>query len=324
MVRIEVGLHDPATTQGGGGEQLVQGGVLRVGHAVFHRFEQVAQRCGPPGEFDRVLGGRRLQQVHLAFGEGFRGHSVGQVREEPNDHLGVGDTDRPGVHRGGGVRPFDEGFAEVHDLRGRTRSDARHPGQPRCRRTRTQGFRRAPGFQVRDQAHPQRLQVTDALAHRTRRRHQLGLDQTPRFNPARVSEHNVQVHKSNTSTNQCARRASVFEHFSVTRCESACRAKRGQLCTNTIRTVDAVPQHLLVRRGESASENASATAQRRPRAGFHYKRHQLKLAGGVDVRVTVLLALAYVAFVAFDFIQTPVARVLALVVGAVVPSSTLR
>jgi cell division septal protein FtsQ len=32
----------------------------------------------------------------------------------------------------------------------------------------------------------------------------------------------------------------------------------------------------------------------------------------------VLLALAYVAFVAFDFIQTPVARVLALVVGAVV------
>lgn len=82
--------------------------------------------------------------------------------------------------------------------------------------------------------------------------------------------------------------------------------------------MDAVPQHLLVRRGESASENASATAQRRPRAGFHYKRHQLKLAGDVDVRVTVLLALAYVAFVAFDFIQTPVARVLALVVGAVV------
>jgi len=32
----------------------------------------------------------------------------------------------------------------------------------------------------------------------------------------------------------------------------------------------------------------------------------------------VLLALAYVAFVAFDFNQTPVARVLALVVGAVV------
>lgn len=32
----------------------------------------------------------------------------------------------------------------------------------------------------------------------------------------------------------------------------------------------------------------------------------------------MLLALAYVAFVAFDFIQTPVARVLALVVGAVV------
>jgi hypothetical protein len=177
MVRIEVGLHDPATTQGGGGEQLVQGGVLRVGHAVFHRFEQVAQRCGPPGEFDRVLGGRRLQQVHLAFGEGFRGHSVGQVREEPNDHLGVGDTDRPGVHRGGGVRPFDEGFAEVHDLRGRTRSDARHPDNhdavepapkvfavPRVSRSATRRTRNASRSPMR--WHTERVAVTSSVSTR--------------------------------------------------------------------------------------------------------------------------------------------------------------
>ena len=149
-----------------------------------------------------------------------QGYPVGQVGEKPDDHFGVGDTDRPGDHRRRSARPLGQRLAEVHDQGGRPWCHPRHSGQPRCRRPRTQGFHRTAGLQVHHQPHPQGFQIGDPLTHRPGCGHQRGLRQPPHLNPAGVRERNAWIHNSNDSASRCPRQASVFEHCSA--CERRC------------------------------------------------------------------------------------------------------